>query len=186
MRMTIAAPARSRATMLRLLGYAPNQCVNGVHLLPFGDTRYKFFLFPINYAVLLDRHVRAHSRIAPFWRQMSHAALQQQVGAAPRFPCDREQALAVFDEQFYLETNAGVAAVALNHGTGFALAHYTRHGFQERRLPIRLGLVCQRVSVSGVRGRPRRLCQVGAPFHGGREGAWLPPVFAEQGILTWV
>ena len=114
-----------------------------VDLLPFGDTRYKLFLFPINYAVPLDRHAQAHSRIAPFWRQMSHTALQQQFGAAPRFPCDRdrEQALAVFDEQFYLETNAGVAAVALNHGTGFAVAHYTRHGFQERRLPMRFDMV---------------------------------------------
>ena len=47
----------------------------------------------------------------------------------------------MFDEQFYLETNAGVAAVALNHGTGFAVAHYTRHGFQERRLPMRFDMV---------------------------------------------
>lgn len=112
-----------------------------VDLLPFGDTRYKFFLFPINYAVPLDRHAQAHSRIAPFWRQMSHEALQQQFGAAPRFPRHREQALAVFDEQYYLETNADVAAVALNHGHGFALAHYTHHGFQERRLPMRFDRV---------------------------------------------
>lgn len=108
-----------------------------VDLLPFWDTRYKFFLFPINYAVALDQHVRAHSRIAPFWRLMPHQALQQQFASAPRFARDRDQAIAAFDENFYLENNADVAAVALARGREFALAHYTHYGFQERRLPMR-------------------------------------------------
>jgi len=109
-----------------------------VDLLPFGDPRFKFFLFPINYAVPLDRHAEVHRRIAPFWRQMSHAALRQQFSAAPRFQRDVNQALAVFDEGFYLETNGDVAAAAQNLGPGFARMHYINHGFQERRLPTRL------------------------------------------------
>ena len=112
-----------------------------VDLLPFGDTRYKFFLFPINYAVALDQHIRTHSRIAPFWRQMPHEALQQQFAAAPRFARDRDQAIAVFDEEFYLENNADVADVARARGREFALAHYAHYGFQERRLPMRFDSV---------------------------------------------
>ena len=109
-----------------------------VDLLPLGDARFRFWLFPINYAVPLGRHAELHRRIAPYWRLMSHAALRQQFAAAPRFPRDLDQALAVFDEAFYLETNADVAAVGQTLGPGFARAHYARHGFQERRLPMRL------------------------------------------------
>ncbi len=109
-----------------------------VDLLPFGDTRFKFYLFPINYAVPLDQHARVHRRIAPYWRQMPHEALRRQFAAAPRFERDRDQALAVFDEAFYLKSNADVAAIAQNQGPGFARSHYANHGFQERRLPMRL------------------------------------------------
>jgi hypothetical protein len=109
-----------------------------VDLLPWGDERFKFFLFPINYGTPLDDYAEVHRRIAPYWRQMPHEALRQQFDAAPRFERRRDQALAVFDEGFYLETNGDVAAVAMNHGPGFARGHYAHHGFQERRLPMRL------------------------------------------------
>jgi hypothetical protein len=110
-----------------------------VDLLPFGDPRFRFFLFPINYGVPFERHAEAHQRIAPYWRQMSHEALRQQFESAPRFPRDLNQALALFDEAYYLDTNADVAGVATaqNLGPGFARAHYMHHGFQERRSPIR-------------------------------------------------
>lgn len=117
--------------------FNPMQKTN-VDVLPFGDVRFKFWLFPINYAVPLARHAELHQRIAPYWRLMSHEALRQQFSAAPRFPRDLNQALAVFDEAFYLETNADVAAAAQNIGPGFAQGHYIHHGFQERRLPMRL------------------------------------------------
>lgn len=110
----------------------------GVDLLPSGDVRYKFYLFPINYAVPLERHAEVHRRIAPYWRQMSQEALRRQFNAAPRFGRDVNQALAVFDEAFYLDTNGDVAAVAQSLGPAFARAHYVNHGFQERRLPMRL------------------------------------------------
>jgi hypothetical protein len=109
-----------------------------VDLLPFGDDRYKFFLFPINYAVRLEHHAELHRRIAPYWRQMSHAALRQLFDAAPRFPRDRDQALDAFDPAFYLANNRDVAAVAEELGPGFARDHYAQHGFPERRLPFRL------------------------------------------------
>jgi hypothetical protein len=109
-----------------------------VDLLPFGDPRYKFFLFPINYAVPLDRQPDLHRRIAPYWRQMPHEVLRQQISAAPRFARDLDQALAVFDEAFYLEMNGDVAAVAQQLGRTFARDHYALNGFAERRSPIRL------------------------------------------------
>jgi hypothetical protein len=108
-----------------------------VDLLPFGDPRYRFFLFPINYAVDVQHHAEAHRRLAPYWRQMSHAALRRQFSEAPRFPRDIEQALSVFDEDYYLTINADVAAVAQQHGRSFARSHFTHHGISEGRSALR-------------------------------------------------
>jgi hypothetical protein len=105
--------------------FNPMQAPNA-DLLPFGDPRYKFFLFPIDYAVRQECHAEAHQ------------ARHQQLTGAPRFPRDLNQALAVFDEAFYLDTNADVAAVAETVGSAFARAHYANYGFHERRLPMRL------------------------------------------------
>jgi hypothetical protein len=108
-----------------------------VDLLPYGDNRFKFYLFPINHAVPLHAHAGLHQRIAPYWRQMPHTTLRQQFAAAPRFERRLDQALAIFDEAFYLHTNADVAAIAGCSGNGFGRNHYIHHGFQERRLPMR-------------------------------------------------
>lgn len=108
-----------------------------VDLLPFGDRRYRFFLFPINYAVPLDRHAAVHRRLAPYWRETPHDTLQACFKTAPRHRPRLQDALAAFDEAFYLETNLDVAGVARQHGPGSGAAHYMNHGFHERRLPLR-------------------------------------------------
>ena len=60
-----------------------------VDLVPFGDERFRFYLFPLNYAANLDRHAEVHRRIAPFWRYVPHAALKELFERAPRFALDR-------------------------------------------------------------------------------------------------
>ncbi len=108
-----------------------------VDLLPFGDRRYRFFLFPIHYAVPLIRHAEVHAGIAPYWQEIPHDTLRAGFASAPRYRRRIEDALAVFDEAFYLETNADVAAVAQAHGPGSGLGHYIHHGFHEGRMPLR-------------------------------------------------
>ncbi len=108
-----------------------------VDLLPFGDCRYKFYLFPINFAVPLECHAEAHRRIAPYWRHMSHESLRQQFDASPRFErrlCDAE---VLFDRDFYLNKNTDVAEATRTKGSAFVEHHYRYWGFQERRLPMR-------------------------------------------------
>jgi hypothetical protein len=109
-----------------------------VDLLPFGDDRFKFFLFPINFAIPLERHALVHGRIAPYWRLIPHETLRQQFAAAPRFGRKLDDALSVFDQDFYLQANGDVAAVGKQHGPGFGRDHYINNGFAERRLPMRL------------------------------------------------
>jgi hypothetical protein len=109
-----------------------------VDLLPFGDDRFRFYLFPINYAVKLDRHAEAHRRIAPYWHPISHDALQQQFAAAPRFGLRLEEVLETFDEACYLEANPDVADAGQGAGPDFARAHYRSHGFHEGRVALGL------------------------------------------------
>jgi hypothetical protein len=109
-----------------------------VDLLPFGDKRFRFFLFPINYAVPLARHAEVHRRIAPYWRQMSHGALRSLFAGAPRFARELPDFVAAFDEAAYLDAYPDVAAAAQSLGAGFGREHYLAHGFDEWRLAIRL------------------------------------------------
>jgi hypothetical protein len=107
-------------------------------LLPYGDARFRFFLFPINYAVPVHRHAEVHRAMAPYWRQMPHDALRLQFAGAPRFERRLSDFVAVFDEAAYLAANSDVAAAAQHNGPGFGRTHYLSHGFAERRVAMRL------------------------------------------------
>jgi hypothetical protein len=117
--------------------FNPMQCPD-VDLLPYGDDRYRFFLFPINYAVPLDQHIGVHQRIAPFWRLLSHDTLKRQFELAPRFERRLDTMVATFDEQYYLASNSDVAEVVKAGVLRDGLDHYIGYGFQERRYPFPL------------------------------------------------
>ncbi len=107
-----------------------------VDLLPFGDKRFKFTLFPVNYAVPFEQHAELHRRIAPYWRQVSHEVLRRQIAEAPRFRPKKEDLIETFDEDYYLRAYPDIAAVAETQGRSFARHHYIQNGIQEGRLPM--------------------------------------------------
>lgn len=109
-----------------------------VDLLPFGDTRYLFHLFPINYAVPLEHLAAAHQRIAPFWRPMSHDVLRRRLREAGRFDPSNDEILNNFDPEFYLATNPDVVRLIGEGNTEGARAHYLLFGVREQRLPFAL------------------------------------------------
>jgi len=109
-----------------------------VDLLPFGDSRYYFHLFPINYAVPHTHHAAAHRRIAPFCRQVSHEVLLRQLQQAPRFDPPVTEMLAEFDPDYYLASQGDVAAVTGADNAEGARHHYQHFGVGERRPPFRL------------------------------------------------
>jgi hypothetical protein len=84
-------------------------------LLPLGDARYRFYLFPAHYAVPMARVARAHASLRGGWRLMGHGGLRRSLRRewAPR---DLPAYLAAFDEAFYLATYPDIAAsVAAGH-----------------------------------------------------------------------
>jgi hypothetical protein len=109
-----------------------------VNLLPFGDVRFSFHLFPINYAVPMERMEAAHRRIAPFWRPVSHEALLRQVKEAPRLDPPDPVILDNFDPEFYLSSNPDLLELLGAGNTEGARAHYLLLGIRQQRMPFRL------------------------------------------------
>ena len=109
-----------------------------VDLLPYGDSRFRFYLFPINYAVNLDRVEAVHRSIAPYWRYVTHTALKTQVENAPRFGRSLDEHLAVFDEAHYLREYGDIDDAVKAGWLSSGRAHYELYGFLERRFPFPL------------------------------------------------
>jgi len=109
-----------------------------VDLLPFGDPRYRFHLFPLNYAVDPANLDMAHPAIEPYWRLLPPALLRQQFVAAPRFPRDLADFLAVYDEGYYLADNPDVCSYVKAGFLPDGRKHYAEAGFFERRFPFPL------------------------------------------------
>jgi hypothetical protein len=109
-----------------------------IDLLPFGDSRYRFSLFPINFHVPPEFHAAAHRRMAPFWRPISHEALLRRLQEAGRFDPSNEEILENFDPEFYLATYTDVARLVGAGNVEGARAHYMLLGIREQRLPFRL------------------------------------------------
>ena len=74
-----------------------------VDLLPFGDPRYRFYLFPINYSVPLEHHAAAHRRIAPLWRFVPQDIVAAPVPGGTALRSAGREMLEVFDAEYYLD-----------------------------------------------------------------------------------
>ena len=109
-----------------------------VDLLPFGDPRYLFHLFPINYAVPLEHLAAAHRRIAPFWRPVSHEALQRRIKEAGRLDPTHPEILDNFDPDFYLSSNPRLLELLGAGNVEGARQHYLLLGVRGHFLPFRL------------------------------------------------
>jgi hypothetical protein len=107
-------------------------------LLPLGDARYHFWLFPLNYGVPLFEHAAVHQRIAPYYRLVTHEILLRQRAEAPRVERSLEPLLAALDEDHYLSTYSDVVDSIRAGIFASGREHYIRHGFAEQRLPFPL------------------------------------------------
>ncbi|HTW71459.1 MAG TPA: glycosyltransferase 61 family protein [Acetobacteraceae bacterium] len=109
-----------------------------VDLLPFGDPRYCFHLFPVNYAMPPDRQSVMHDRIARLSRFIPQDHLQRLLRDAPRFDPSIDDMMEAFDAAWYLANNRDVAAQFGRENTEAARWHYRDSGMRERRLPFAL------------------------------------------------
>ncbi len=106
-------------------------------LIPRDDPRYEFHLFPINYAVPVERHEPVHRSLIGNWRRIGAPEIDAIRGTTPRVPVDVQKYWEVFDEGFYLSAYAAIAKAVADKHFANGLAHYQRHGMWEQLLPLR-------------------------------------------------
>ena len=102
------------------------------NLIPFGDKRYVYYLFPIHHAVPLADVGYAHMTLRGFWRLVGEDFLAAILGG-PRFKRSKSEYLRKFDESYYLRTHVDVRSSVKNHGLPSGLAHFITNGFDESR-----------------------------------------------------
>jgi hypothetical protein len=100
-----------------------------VNLLPLDDPRYRFYLFPINYAVPEADHIRRHKAMAGMWQEISHAELRSVISEAPRTPRRMESFVKIFDEAFYRARYPELRSCLESGRFASGLDHFRQLGF---------------------------------------------------------
>src|SRR5215472_16091196 len=89
--------SHARLIVLPISGmFHPVQCPD-VDLLPKGDERYRFYLFPINYAIAIDRFEEAHRALKLGWHQVRFETITAMRSTTPRWPQRLDRYLELFD-----------------------------------------------------------------------------------------
>jgi hypothetical protein len=102
-----------------------------IDLLPLDDRRYRFYLFPINYAVPEAEHVGRHRPMTSMWREIAGDDLQRLLATAPRIPRRIDAFLDLFDESFYRARYPAVREALKDGRLGSGLDHYRETGFND-------------------------------------------------------
>lgn len=100
-----------------------------VDLLPLNDTRYRFYLFPINRAVPSDKIFATHAAMNGQWRLVSPSMIRTMRSEQPRFKRQLRDYIDLFDANYYLKIWPEFKKLVESGGFSSALDHYIRVGF---------------------------------------------------------
>jgi hypothetical protein len=115
--------------------YSPTQSPD-LDLLPLGDGRYEFYLFPTNYAVPVEEHEVAHRAITGLWRPITPQEVMEIRNRMPTVCVDKEKYFAKFNEDYYLSKYPNIReAIAAGSGAS-GKEHFIHVGFYEGRMPF--------------------------------------------------
>ncbi len=78
--------AGARRVFLPLDGFLNPSHKREIDLVPTEDPRYRFFLFPLNYALPELRALEHHQKLEGRWKEISRATLRHLKNAAPHIP----------------------------------------------------------------------------------------------------
>jgi hypothetical protein len=126
--------SRAQMILLSVNGLFHPVQVPEIDLLPYMDKRYRFYLFPINYAAPVERMEQTHQALLGCWRYMRPEAIAQLRRSTPRWPKRLDRFISVFDAKFYLEANPDLATEVAAGDVTDVLGHYQMQGFKEGRL----------------------------------------------------
>ena len=100
--------------------------------VPLGDTRYRFFWFPANYASRVEDYELDHRALVGRHEEIKAIDLARIRQSHVIEKKDLDDFVSLFDEQFYLSRHADVM-IALRNGLPNGLLHYVNAGFSEGR-----------------------------------------------------
>jgi hypothetical protein len=106
-----------------------------VDLLPFADERFRFYLFPVNYAVKPDRLAAVHASIEGRWREMPGDQVDEIRWRQPLVNELRAERLALFDEGEYLAQHPRIAEMVRSGEWPDGLTHYRTVGYAQGLSP---------------------------------------------------
>ncbi|MDE2333213.1 MAG: discoidin domain-containing protein [Rhodospirillales bacterium] len=140
--------SNARSIFLQVNGFLNPSHLREVDLLPLGDERYRYFLFPMNFALPESEALLHHARIEGLWREVSATHLQAIALSSPLVQRNRPelgtQIPLGFDERWYLHTYID-AAQRISEGVYYdALHHYIDIG---RRIGYRPGPILETPSM---------------------------------------
>jgi len=129
--------SEARQIFMPVLGMLHPRQSRETNLLPLGDPRVRFYLFPFHYAVPVERAAAAHATIRGLWRHVEHRRLAELLCPALR-PRQLHRYLECFDEAFYMTVNTDVAAAVQGGHLPSGRYHYEHFGFYEGREAFRI------------------------------------------------
>jgi hypothetical protein len=109
-----------------------------IDLLPLDDPRYRFYLFPANYAVPEAEIAAAHASLRGQWRLMTPSMITELRARRPRFGSPLELFQEHFDEAFYLGQHEAVRAAVAAGRLQSGFEHFRDYGYFARLAPFRL------------------------------------------------
>lgn len=120
--------SQAKTVFLPLDGFL-NPChKREIDLVPTDDPRYRFFLFPLNYALPEERALRHHCRLEGTWKEISRERVRQLKTAAPLLPRSQTMPEAYrvpgFDERWYVHEYLDAAIDISDGWYEDAMHHY--------------------------------------------------------------
>ncbi len=122
--------SEARQIFLPVTGFYNVMQDHRTDLLPLDDPRYRFFLFPINYAVPQSALWATHAALTGLWREVAPDMLRDMLRQKPRYPRRLADYLAVFDANYYLSRWPDCCRAVEIGAFSSAVDHYIRVGFE--------------------------------------------------------
>lgn len=106
--------------------------------IPYGDSRYEYYLFPINRSVPVASYRQAHDPIRGRWRKCTEAMLYEMFERGPRNRIRFDRYLAAFDPESYVTMYADQKSNRDAHGDNAVFDHFATHGFSAGLAPLEI------------------------------------------------
>ncbi len=123
--------SQARHIYLPLNGFLNPAHMRDIDLLPLDDPRYRFFLFPLNYALPQEQALRHHEAMRGLWREISReraAVLQRHAPFIGRYRQGGEAVVPNFEEAAYVHRHLDAAQDISDGWYQDGLHHYLDFG----------------------------------------------------------